>query len=188
MSHIPPPPPPPPPPVPFSQFSDSTPEQALQRAQYLLQIAAVMEQSKEIGDEITHQDAMNMRYRGVLPVRLADGTFTNIYAGKLSFSIAGINYRDRIADYLGTFVGYVVPEPENEYDPDALAIYHSDGYRLGYIPADSTDYLRVLFPAFPVRCWGTVGSDVDYDFDPDEEEEHPRTFFFGTIYIDNPSE
>jgi len=92
------------------------------------------------------------------------------------FSIAGINYRQNIKDYVGTFEGILVPEPTNEYDPNAIRVEHSDGHHLGYIPSDETDYLRKLVNNnFPVSCSGEIKEK--------EDKDEKRRYFQGIIYV-----
>lgn len=95
------------------------------------------------------------------------------------FNIAGINYRKGIKNYVGTFEGKLIPEPNNEYDPNAIRIEHSDGHHLGYIPSDETDYLRNLVDnKFPVACKGEITEETDYD--------ENRKYFQGIVYVEAP--
>lgn len=55
--------------------------------------------------------------------------------------IAGVQYRNDKED-VGGFFGYVKLEPENEFDPNAVAIYRNDGKLIGYIPKDMTREYR----------------------------------------------
>ena len=93
------------------------------------------------------------------------------------FNIAGINYRSGIQNYVGSFDGSLIPEPNNKFDPRAIRIVHSDGHHLGYIPSDETDYLRSLVNNnFPVPCRGEITEEIDYD--------ENRKFFQGIVYIE----
>ena len=97
------------------------------------------------------------------------------------FNIAGINYRRGIMNYVGKFEGRLIPEPNNEYDSNAIRIEHSDGHHLGYIPSDETDYLRnVVDNKFPVSCKGEITEETDYD-------ENCK-YFQGLIYVENLKE
>lgn len=96
------------------------------------------------------------------------------------FSIAGINYRQGIKNYVGTFEGRLIPEPTNEYDPNAIRVEHSDGHHLGYIPSDDTDYLRNLVDnKFPVSCHGEITEKEDL--------EENRKYFQGIAYVEIPA-
>lgn len=154
-----------------------TQENAPQRGwQYMAYIGEVLRQAKERGDAETVQAATNLTYEGTMPQRKPDGTFTSIYNPVWDFNIAGINFRKGIKKYIGDFFGYIQPEPTNEYDPDAIAIYHSDGHHLGYIPADFTDDIRDLELPFPLKVFGWIEEDYD--------EDERRHYFRGTIYLE----
>lgn len=91
----------------------------------------------------------------------------------IKVSIAGINFRDNIGDYVGRFNAQLVPEPTNKYDPDAIAILHTDGHLLGYIPSGYTfSFHSLLANRFPYPCTGEIF----------EEPDH----FYGFIYIRKP--
>ena len=65
----------------------------------------------------------------------------------LTFHIAGFQHHDgalvpskiKAGDVLA-----LVPEPDNPYDPDAVAVKYGD-VMLGYVPADSVGPLSVMF-------------------------------------------
>ena len=95
------------------------------------------------------------------------------------FNIAGINYRSGIKNYVGRFEGRLIPEPNNEYDPKAIRVEHSDGHHLGYIPSDETDYLRNLVDdKFPVSC--------NVEITEKEDSEDNRKYFQGVVYVEIP--
>jgi hypothetical protein len=92
----------------------------------------------------------------------------------MKVAIAGINFRQGIARYVGRFSGHLVPEPTNTYDPNAIAILHDDGHLLGYVPATETIYLHnMLANLFPYDCVGEI-TDAGDDF-------------FGSIYFLKPA-
>ena len=91
------------------------------------------------------------------------------------YDIAGINFRKGIENYVGDFKGYLKPQPTNRHDPNAIAIYHSDGHHLGYIPAYETANVRALHLPFPIPVSGHI--DEAYD------EYENRRFFIGVVYI-----
>lgn len=146
--------------------------------QYMSLIGEVKRQAEDRGDQETVHECTNLTYDAQMPIRKPDGSYTSIYNPLLDFTIAGINFRKGIKKYVGEFFGYIQPEPTNEYDPDAIAIYHSDGHHLGYIPADFTDYIRDLGMPFPLQLFGWIEEDYD-------EDDH-RHYFRGTIYIEIP--
>ena len=92
------------------------------------------------------------------------------------FSIAGINHRKGIAAYVGDLDCALVPEPTNEFDPNAIKVVAEDGHHLGYIPTDMTDRVRWLTAKeFPYRCEGYIKQCVD--------EDDGHTFFVGTVWV-----
>ena len=154
--------------------SAQTDEELIQNSNYLMSLMEVRRQASDRGDTATVAAVDNMTYDGPLPEKLADGSYTRIYT-LYDYNIAGINYRDGIADYLGDFDGYLQPDSENEHDPNAIAIYHKDGHHLGFIPAGCTDQLRAFGLSFPISITGTI------------EQEHDdienRDYFVGTVYL-----
>ena len=146
--------------------------------QYTSLIGEVLRQAKERGDSETEQQALNMTYEGTMPHKKPDGTYTSIYNPVLDFNIAGINFRRGIKNYVGTFFGYLKPEPYNEFDKDAIAIHHSDGHKLGYIPQNMTNDIRDCGLPFPIKIWGDIEEDYDYD--------EKRLFFRGTVWMEIP--
>lgn len=147
-------------------------------AKRLMLLMEVKRQAEERGDEDTVSAVLNMTYNGTMPEQKPDGSYTCIYNPLWDFNIAGVNYRKNIRDYVGVFEGYLQPEPYNEYDPDAIAVYHSDGHHLGYIPQNMTDDIRDCGLPFPIQIWGDIEEDYDYD-----EKRH---FFRGTVWMEIP--
>ena len=146
--------------------------------QYMYLIGEVKRQAEERGDTETLQQALDLTYNGTMPHVKPDNTFTSIYNPVWDFNIAGINFRKGIKKYVGPFFGYLQPKPTNEYDPDAIAIYHSDGHHLGYIPQNMTDDIRDCGLPFPIKIWGDIEEDYDYD--------EKRRFFRGTVWMEVP--
>lgn len=153
---------------------NQTHEELIQNANYLMSLMEVKRQAEERVDSDTVNAVLNMTYDGPLPEKLADGSYSRIYT-LYDYNIAGINYRDGIADYLGEFEGYLQPDPENEHDPNAIAVYHKDGHHLGFIPAGCTDQLRAFGRTFPISVTG----EIEQEHDDDEN----RDYFVGTVYI-----
>ena len=69
----------------------------------------------------------------------------------VEFYIAGVGYRSGIDNHLGEFVGRLVPEPNNPYDPNAIRIQAPDGTHLGYVPKDRTNEVRA-YTSLPCTC------------------------------------
>lgn len=89
------------------------------------------------------------------------------------FMIAGTNYNDSIADYLGEFRGMLVPEPTNEHDPNAIRVEHEDGGFVGYVPRSEQQGLREFKGELPCPCYCFVEFRVG-------ENDH---YFLGHCYV-----
>ena len=140
-----------------------------QRAQALIQ-------AELVGDHLTETSINAGTYTGPLPERRGDGGWLSIYDNLRIFKIAGINHRQGISRYVGRVECALVPEPENEYDPDAIKIVAEDRHHLGYIPSGQTDTVCWLAAnEFPYRCTAFI------DVCKDETDGHK--FFVGFVYI-----
>ena len=93
----------------------------------------------------------------------------------LQYSIAGINFRKGVKNYVGRFEGYIKPQPSNQYDPNAIAVYAQDGHHLGYIPATDTYEVHDLHLRFPAQA----AIDIEECYDNTED----RTFYVGTVTL-----
>ena len=129
-----------------------------------------------VGDTLTVSAIESGTYTGPLPERRADGGWLSIYDNLRILKIAGINHRQGISRYVGRVECALVPEPDNEYDPDAIKIVAEDRHHLGYIPSGQTDLVCSLTAnEFPYRCTAFI-EECD-----DEDEGHK--FFVGFVYI-----
>jgi hypothetical protein len=144
----------------------------------MILLAEVKRQAEEHNDQDTIQAVLNMTYDGPMPEQKPDGSYTSIYVTYLRYNIAGINYRKRVKDYVGKFMGYIQPEPTNQYDPNAIAVYAEDGHHLGYIPEAETYEIRELGIPFPIEFLGEIEECYDYD--------RQRNFYVGHIMIEQP--
>lgn len=111
-------------------------------------LTEVLRQAKLVGDTDTVQKVTNHPddYDGPMPKQWESGTyFSSIYPDRLLIlNIAGINYRGNLKSYVGDFNGVLVPEPKNDYDPNAIMIKCEDGKHLGYIPENMTEDVRYM--------------------------------------------
>ena len=140
-----------------------------QRAQALIQADLV-------GDHLTETSINAGTYTGPLPERRADGGWLSIYDNLRILKIAGINHRQGINRYVGRVNCALVPEPDNEYDPDAIKIVAEDRHHLGYIPSGQTDLVCSLTAnEFPYRCTAFI--------EECEDEDDRHKFFIGFVYI-----
>ena len=129
-----------------------------------------------VGDQFTI-DAINAgSYNGPMPQKRSDGCWLSIYDNLRILKIAGINHRPDICRYVGRVECALVPEPDNEYDPDAIKIVASDRHLLGYIPAGYSDMVcSWTANEYPYRCTAFIQEH--------EDETDGHQFFTGQVYI-----
>ena len=133
-------------------------------------------QADIVGDINTSSAIKSGTYRGPLPEKRDDGGWLSIYDNLRILKIAGINYRDCISRYVGRVNCALVPEPDNEYDPDAIKIVAEDRHHLGYIPSGQTELVCWLAAnEFPYRCTAII--------EEHEDEDDGHRFFTGYVYI-----
>lgn len=82
-------------------------------------------------------------------------------------------------DDIGGFLGYIAPEPDNEYDKNAIAVYRNNGKHVGYIPREDIASLKRWASQPSLPCIGYIfdGDIVEYwgritivDADPQQTE------------------
>lgn len=116
-----------------------------------------------VGDHLTVSAIESNTYNGPLPEPRGDG-------GWLS------NHRQGISRYVGRVECALVPEPDNEFDPDAIKIVAEDRHHLGYIPSGQTEMVCWLTAnEFPYRCTAFI--------EACEDETDGHKFFVGYVYI-----
>ena len=136
----------------------------------------VMIQSKIVGDTKTYEALLDNAYDGPWPEERAGGGYLSLYDNLRILKISGINYRQGINRYTGRVMCALVPEPDNEFDPDAIKIVAEDRHHLGYIPTEQTDFVRSMTGnTFPYRCEAHI-----YEA---ENEDDGHNFFYGFVYI-----
>ena len=139
-------------------------------------LAEAMIQAKAAGHDDDYEAIMNGTYSGPLPEPRDDGGYLSIYDDLRILKIAGINYRQGIIRYTGRVMAALVPEPENEFDPNAIKIVAEDRHHLGYIPTNQTGFVRSLTDeSFPYRC--------ECHIYQAEDEDDRHKFFYGFVYI-----
>lgn len=133
-------------------------------------------QANIVGDRLV-ADAINTgSYTGPLPEKRGDGGWLSIFDNLRILKIAGINHRSGIGKYVGRIECALVPEPENEYDHNAIKVVAEDSHHLGYIPTEQTDFVRSLTAnEFPYHCAAFI--------DEHEDELDGHKFFTGFVYI-----
>lgn len=133
-------------------------------------------QAEIVGDMLTMDSINRNDYHGPLPERRDDGGWLSIYDNLRILKIAGINHRQGISRYVGRVECALVPEPDNEYDPDAIKIVAEDRHHLGYIPSGQTEMVCWLTAnEFPYRCTAFI--------EACEDETDGHKFFVGYVYI-----
>ena len=133
-------------------------------------------QASESGHDDVHQQIEDGTYTGPWPERRSDGAWTSIFDDLRILSIAGINHRSNIVRYKGRNMIALVPEPSNEFDPNAIKVVAEDGHHLGYIHRDQTEMVRSwAHDHFPHYCVAMV---LEHD---DEDDGH--RFYTGYIYF-----
>lgn len=168
------------------EVHEDSKQEVLWNAKRLLQLAEVKRQAELVGDQKTVDEALNGTYNGKLPDELSNGMYTSIFNNLEIINIAGINYRGNLKAYVGDFKGVLVPEPKNDYDPNAIMVKCEDGKHLGYIPEDLTDMVRSIigqdFQRY--RVTGHIFEHEDY-YDVDEHDR-PRKYYTGYINLVDP--
>ena len=136
----------------------------------------VMIQAGIVGDQATVKAINDGTYNGPWPVKRAYGGYLSLYDTLRILKISGINHRQKIAQYTGRTECALVPEPTNQFDPNAIKIVAEDSHHLGYIEAHQTDFVRSLaFNSFPYRCTCFI--------DEHEDEFDGHKFYTGFVYI-----
>ena len=133
-------------------------------------------QAEIVGDMLTMDSINRNDYHGPLPERRDDGGWLSIYDNLRILKIAGINHRQGISRYVGRVECVLVPEPDNEYDSDAIKVVAEDRHHLGYIPSGQTEMVCWLTAnEFPYRCTAFI--------EACEDETDGHKFFVGYVYI-----
>ena len=133
-------------------------------------------QAEIVGDMLTMDSIKRNDYHGPLPERRDDGGWLSIYDNLRILKIAGINHRQGISRYVGRVECALVPEPDNEYDKDAIKVVAEDRHHLGYIPSGQTEMVRwMTAKEFPYRCTAFI--------EEHEDEIDGHKFFTGYVYI-----
>lgn len=146
------------------------------KIQNVSQLAEALVQAEIVGDMLTMNSIKRNDYHGPLPERRDDGGWLSIYDNLRILKIAGINHRQGISRYVGRVECALVPEPENEFDPDAIKIVAEDRHHLGYIPSGQTEMVCWLTAnEFPYRCTAFI--------EAHEDEIDGHKFFTGYVYI-----
>ena len=159
-------------------FGDKTPDddQLIEDLHNEARRIQALIQADIVGDINTSSAIKSETYHGPLPEKRDDGGWLSIYDNLRILKIAGINYREGINRYVGRVNCALVPEPDNEYDPDAIKIVAEDRHHLGYIQSGQTDLVCSLTAnEFPYRCTAII--------EEHEDEDDGHRFYTGYVYI-----
>ncbi len=101
----------------------------------------------------------------------------------IHFSIAGFTFYDGPVAFKNLEIGSqlkLIYEPENNYDPKAVAIYSED-FKLGYIPRSDNSFVSKLLEMGYENIFETVVQSID-------PTEHPESQVGVIVYLKpNPS-
>lgn len=150
-------------------------EDPLEVAQRLMQRTEAYIQASIVHDDATKAALDAGTYDGPLPERRGDGGWLSIYDGLRILSIAGINHRQNVGLYTGRNTVAIVPEPKNEFDPNALKVIAEDGHHLGYVGRDHQEMVRSWsHERWPYYCEAVIR---------DAHEDDGTTFYVGYLYL-----
>ena len=150
-------------------------DEVLTNAVGFLAKSEALRQADIMGDDKTHSAILENTYKGPWPERRGGDGWLSIYEDLRILNVAGMSFRQGMSRYKGFIDAALVPEPNNEFDPNAIKIVAIDRHHLGYIPADQTDFVRSLTgESFPYRCKCEV---IEGYNDDDEKTYH------GFVYI-----
>ena len=150
-------------------------EELLKKAVGFLTRAEALRQAEVVGNETIKNAILSNTYNGPWPERRDDGGWLSIFDNMRILKVAGMNFRQGVGRYKGFIDVALVPEPKNEFDPNAIKVVAPDSHHLGYVPADQTDFVRSLTAnEFPYRCKCDV---IEGENDDDEK------YYFGFLYI-----
>ena len=148
----------------------------LEESKKMIPLTEALIQAGLVGDHFVVDAINGGTYNGPLPERREDGGWLSIFDNLRILKIAGINYRSGIGKYVGRVECALVPEPDNEYDSNAIKVVAEDRHHLGYIPTEQTDFVRSLAAnEFPYRCTAFI--------EEHEDELDGHKFFIGFVYI-----
>ena len=151
-------------------------ERLMADARLLMRKTEAMIQAELAGKDTIRDAILSNSYSGPWPERRDDGGWLSVFDNLRILKIAGINRREGIDRYVGRVDCALVPEPDNEFDPEAIKVVADDRHHLGYIPADQTAFVRSLTAGeFPYKATAFI--------EEKEDEVDGHRFFVGYVYI-----
>ena len=125
----------------------------LEKTRILAERAQVMIQAGIVGDDKTIQALNDGTYNGPWPKKRKDGGYLSLYDTLRILKVAGINHRQNVGQYTGRLEVALVPEPNNQFDSNAIKVVAEDSHHLGYVESHFTEFVRTLaLNTFPYRC------------------------------------
>ena len=159
-----------------NQEQEKSDDDILANARLLMRKTEAMIQADLAGKDTIRDAILSNSYSGPWPERRDDGGWLSVFDNLRILKIAGINRRDGIGRYVGRVDCALVPEPDNEFDPEAIKVVADDRHHLGYIPADQTAFVRSLTAGeFPYKATAFI--------EEKEDEVDGHRFFVGFVYI-----
>lgn len=151
-------------------------ERLMADARQLMRQGEALIQAELAGKDTIRDAILSNSYSGPWPERRDDGGWLSIFENLRILKIAGINRREGIDRYVGRVDCALVPEPDNEFDPEAIKVVADDRHHLGYVPADQTAFVRSLTAEeFPYKATAFI--------EEKEDEVDGHRFFVGYVYI-----
>ena len=159
-----------------NQEQEKSDDDLLANARLLMRQGEALIQAELAGKDTIRDAILSNSYSGPWPERRDDGGWLSVFDNLRILKIAGINRRDGIGRYVGRVDCALVPEPDNEFDPEAIKVVADDRHHLGYIPADQTAFVRSLTAGeFPYKATAFI--------EEKEDEVDGHRFFVGFVYI-----
>lgn len=142
-------------------------------------------QARLVGDELTVDEVLADNYKGPLPQLWSnEEAFSSIYPDRLLiFSVAGINYAKNIRAYVGEFRGALLPDPQNDFDPEAIKIVVEDGHHIGFVPQTMTGEVRSFagHPDVSDHDWRHYVTGRIEEREDDTDPDNHRRYFIGIV-------
>lgn len=159
-----------------SEKRDAEHDDLLANARQLMRQGEALIQAELAGKDTIRDAILSNSYSGPWPERRDDGGWLSVFDNLRILKIAGINRREGIDRYAGRVDCALVPEPDNEFDPEAIKVVADDRHHLGYVPADQTAFVRSLTAGeFPYKATAFI--------EEKEDEVDGHRFFVGYVYI-----
>ena len=159
-----------------SEKRDAEHDDLLANARQLMRQGEALIQAELAGKDTIRDAILSNSYSGPWPERRDDGGWLSVFDNLRILKIAGINRREGIDRYVGRVDCALVPEPDNEFDPEAIKVVADDRHHLGYVPADQTAFVRSLTAEeFPYKATAFI--------EEKEDEVDGHRFFVGYVYI-----